>query len=77
MAIRISDKYKPLYTSDDSLILVTGGRGSAKSFTIADYACRLTYEVGQKILYNRYTLRSAEISIIPEYTEKILLLCAG
>lgn len=76
MAIRINDKYKPLYTSDDSLIIVTGGRGSAKSFTISDYACRLTYEVGQKILYNRYTLTAAEISIIPEYQEKITLLNA-
>lgn len=76
MAIKISEKYQPLYTSDDSLIIVTGGRGSGKSFAIADYACRLTYEVGQKILYNRYTLTSAEISIIPEYQEKITLLNA-
>lgn len=74
--IRISEKYQPLYTSEDSLILITGGRGSGKSFAVADFACRLTYEKGQKILYNRYTLSAAEISIIPEYNEKIELLNA-
>jgi hypothetical protein len=74
--IRINKKYQPLYTSDDPLIIVTGGRGSGKSFAISDFVCRLTYERGQKILYNRYTLSAAEISIIPEYNEKIELLNA-
>jgi len=74
--IRINEKYKPLYTSNDSFVIVTGGRGSGKSFAISDFVCRLTYEVGQKILYNRYTLSAAEISIIPEYKEKIELLNA-
>lgn len=27
MSIKINEKYKPLYTSEDSLIIVTGGRG--------------------------------------------------
>lgn len=75
--IKINDKFKPLYISSDSLIIVTGGRGSGKSFAVSDFVCRLTYQQGQKILYNRYTLKSAEISIIPEYKEKIELLNAG
>lgn len=51
-----------------------GGRGSAKSFTAAVYALTLTYEPNQKILYTRYTLTSAEKSIIPEFKEKLELL---
>ena len=31
----------------------------------------LTYEVGHTILFTRYTLTSAHISIIPEFVEKI------
>lgn len=55
-------------------ILVTGGRGSMKSFTIALWACWNTLFQGQRTLYTRYTLSSAEISIIPEFQEKIEML---
>lgn len=64
--------YDPLYTNSDKFItLVTGGRGSAKSFNVTTFIQRLTFESGHKILFSRYTLTSAEISIIPEFTEKI------
>lgn len=69
--IRINEKFKPLYETEDPIIIITGGRGGAKSFTVSEFACRLTYELNQKILYNRYTLTSAYLSIIPEYKEKI------
>lgn len=69
--IRINEKFKPLYETEDNLIIFTGGRGSGKSFTISDFACRLTYEINQKILFNRYTMTSAHLSIIPEYKEKL------
>lgn len=55
-------------------IIVTGGRGSMKSFTIALWACWKTTFPGQRMLYTRYTLSSAEISIIPEFQEKIDML---
>lgn len=71
--IRINEKFKPLYETEDNLIIFTGGRGSGKSFTISDFACRLTYELNQKILFNRYTMTSAHLSIIPEYKEKLNL----
>lgn len=64
--------YDPLYTNTEKfIILLTGGRGSAKSFNATTFIERLTFEVGHKILFSRYTLTSAEISIIPEFTEKI------
>ena len=53
-----------------------GGRGGAKSFHISLYACELTYFMPKDhvILYTRYTMTSAEKSIIPEFREKIELL---
>lgn len=53
---------------------ITGGRGSAKSFHVAVFLLNLTYEPGHVILFTRWTLVSAEISIIPEFIEKIELL---
>ena len=53
---------------------ITGGRGSGKSFHVAVFLLNLTYEPGHVILFTRWTLVSAEISIIPEFLEKIELL---
>jgi PBSX family phage terminase large subunit len=54
--------------------LVTGGRGSGKSFSISLFLLNLTYESGHVILFTRWTMVSAFISIIPEFIEKIELL---
>lgn len=70
-AVKISAKYKPLYTAPTRYFYLEGGRGGAKSFTVADFILRLTYEVGHKIIYTRYTLTSAEKSVIPEYNQQI------
>lgn len=72
--MEISSKYQPLWTSDSRYFVLTGGRGSAKSFTTAVRLLELTYHKGEKILYTRYTLTSASSSIIPEFIEKIDLL---
>jgi len=68
---KINEKYKPLYEAQTRYFVVTGGRGSAKSYTVSDFNLRLTYQKGQTILFTRYTLTSAHISIIPEFTEKM------
>ena len=70
-AVEISQLYKPLYTSSKRYFLVSGGRGSGKSFAVADFLLRLTYQRNEVILFTRYTLSSAHISIIPEFVEKI------
>lgn len=64
--------YYPLYTdTDHPIILITGGRGSGKSFNASAFIERLSFESGHIILYTRYTMTSASISVIPEFQEKI------
>lgn len=65
--IDINSLYKPLYTSKKRYFFLTGGRGSLKSTTVHDFISRLTYEQGHGILFTRYTMTSAEKSIIPEF----------
>ena len=66
--------YYPLYTNKDKfIILVTGGRGSGKSFNVGAFIERLTFEVGHNILFTRYTMSSAKDSVIPEFREKVEL----
>lgn len=70
--IKTQEVYNPLYNNTDKLItLITGGRGSAKSFNVGTFIERLSFESGHKILYSRYTMTSADISVIPEFQEKI------
>ena len=66
---QIKEVFEPLYTTKKRYILVTGGRGSLKSTTVHDFICRLTYQKGQGILFTRYTMKSAEKSIIPEFKQ--------
>jgi PBSX family phage terminase large subunit len=68
-------QYKPLFNKPKTrYYLITGSRGSAKSFHVAYFLLRLTYQPGHVILFTRYTMVSAEISIIPEFREKIELI---
>lgn len=70
----INKKYKTLITDESRYYIVTGGRGSGKSFSVNTFLCLLMLEENQKILFLRKTLTSAYLSIIPEFTEKIELL---
>ena len=72
--IKLSPKYKPLFNSPSRYYIVTGGRGSSKSFSISTMILLLTFEKGHNILFTRYTMTSASTSIIPEMVEKIELL---
>ena len=54
--------------------VLTGGRGSGKSFEVGRFASLLSFETGHKILFTRQTMTSAHLSIIPEFQEKIDLL---
>ena len=69
--IEIQPKYKPLFSNETRYFVITGGRGSGKSFSVNSFLLLLTYEQGHTILFTRYTLTSAHISIIPEFVEKI------
>ena len=54
--------------------VVTGGRGSGKSFEVGRFTSLLSFESNHKILYTRQTMTSAHLSVIPEFEEKINLL---
>ena len=69
--IEVNKKYSPISTADSRYFIVTGGRGSGKSFSINLLLVLLTYEAGHTILFTRFTLASAYISIIPEFIDKI------
>ncbi len=71
MKSKVSTSYKPLYTTQKRYSLLTGSRGSAKSHHVAEFLLRLTYETGHGILFARYTMTSAETSIIPEFKKTI------
>lgn len=72
--IELHDKYEHLFESYARYFIITGGRGSSKSFSINTYIASLSLEPRHKILFTRYTMTSAEVSIIPEFMEKIDLL---
>jgi phage terminase large subunit len=73
--IELLPPYKPLFQKPKYRYhILTGGRGSAKSFHVAYFLTWLMHEPDHVILYTRYTLVSAHLSIIPEFIEKIELL---
>ncbi len=69
--IDVNKKYAPIATDDSRYFIITGGRGSGKSFSVNLMLVLLTYEAGHTILFTRYTLASAYISIIPEFIDKL------
>jgi phage terminase large subunit len=74
----INEKFKPLIENKDCrYFILTGGRGSSKSFTATLFLTGLTFEQGHRILFTRYTMSSAHLSIIPEFLEKIDLIGNG
>lgn len=72
--IKVQPPYRPLYTDKQKfIILITGGRGSGKSFNATTFIERLTFQIGHLILLCRYTMTAANISVIPEFEQKIEL----
>lgn len=70
-------KHKPVWNAlgnDTRFFVLTGGRGSGKSFEVGRFASLLSFIPNHKILFTRQTMTSAHLSIIPEFQEKIDLL---
>lgn len=71
-------KYEPLFRppshDDPRYTVITGGRGSGKSYAVSSANLVDTFRNDRNILYSRYTLVAADISIIPEYLDKMQLL---
>jgi phage terminase large subunit len=72
--ITLNSKYAPLFENDTRYFIITGGRGSSKSFGVGTFTNLLSFEQGHKILFTRQTMTSAHLSIIPEFQEKIDLM---
>ena len=72
--LNLNKKYQALFSSDSRYYVITGGRGSGKSFATNTFLVLLTYEKGHRILFTRYTMTSAGMSIIPEFIEKLELM---
>jgi phage terminase large subunit len=72
--LNLNPKYQALFNSDSRYYVITGGRGSGKSFATNTFLVLLTYEKGHRILFTRYTMTSAGMSIIPEFIEKLELM---
>ena len=71
-------KYEPLFWEDRKggprYTVITGGRASGKSTAVSTASVCDTYRDNNTVLYSRYTMTAAEISVIPEYKDKIVLL---
>ena len=74
--IKLNEKYVPLFNGDTRYYIITGGRGSGKSFGVTLFLNNLTYEKDHKVLFTRYTMSSAHSSIIPEFVDKIEIMSA-
>ena len=73
--IKLNKKYAPIIANDHTrYFVISGGRGSSKSFSINTLLCMMMLESRRNILFLRKTLTSAHLSIIPEFLEKLELL---
>ena len=72
--LKINDKYQELWTTNKRYILITGGRGSSKSFTSSVYINEQSFNEHFKALVTRFTMKSAKDSIIPEFNQKVEIL---
>ena len=72
--IKLSPKYMPLFKvmddKDIRYVLMEGGRGSGKSVALSTFLNHISFDPDNKVLFTRYTMVSAESSIIPEFREK-------
>ena len=71
--ILLHNKWKALL-NNTRYFIISGGRGSSKSFGVGTFTSLLSFEKGHKILFTRQTMSSAHLSIIPEFQQKIELL---
>lgn len=80
MQIKFSKKYRPLFkilagqNPEVDTVIITGGRGSAKSFVISVFSLIALVQYKWNVLYTRFTNVSIIDSIKPEVDDKIELL---
>jgi PBSX family phage terminase large subunit len=71
-SVAYNKKYRSLFRKAKTRYkVITGGRGSAKSYAISSALVCDTYNDSYYTLFTRYTMVAAHDSIIPEFTDKI------
>ena len=71
-SVTYNSKYKPLFRKPKTRYkIITGGRGSGKSYAISSALVCDTYNDSFNTLFTRFTMVSAHDSIIPEFADKI------
>ena len=71
--VNISEAYDPLFSSGKKYKIITGGRGSGKTFGVILYLLqKITDEPGHLVLYTRYTATSVKEMV--ELFEEIIML---
>lgn len=68
------DKGKLLYYNDVDTVIMTGGRFSAKSFSVGVFSSIALVDYGWNVLYTRFTNASIVDSVKPEVSSKIDIL---
>lgn len=74
--IVFSPKLQPLFNLKTRYCVLIGGRAGGKSFALASATACATYDDSYNVLFLRYTMVSAELSIIPEFMDKLDLLAS-
>lgn len=76
MDLEISEKYEPLFKRPSGVdtYIITGGRFSSKSFTVAIAVVIWVLMNCHRVLYGRWTNTSSKDSTFPEVEEKIEML---
>lgn len=77
--VKLHTKFRPLFPVSfggdigvtTRYCVITGGRGSGKSFSLSSALAAAMEGPGYSVLYTRWTMASAKDSIIPEFTEKL------
>ena len=74
--MKINGKYKSLFNIPENVryFIITGGRGSSKSFSVQTAITYHADTTNRKFLLTRETMTSAHLSIIPEFQDKIDVL---
>ncbi len=74
LKIKIPEAIKRLYTSTKRYILLFGGRGSGKSWSVADFLILKAYESKKRILCTREVQKSLEVSVQSLLLDRIEVL---
>lgn len=70
--MKLHPKYKPFINHTGRYTIITGGRGSGKSFAVAQFIVKLSFEAGHKIVVMRFSSKSSKNSTIAEVKKQIV-----